>query len=618
MRQMFFAILDNVWVASIMILVVVLIRIFMKKIPKFIYPLLWGLVGLKLLSPFDIRSSLGLLPSSKIVEYGSQEQAPVIIRTGLNIVDDGIDSYISNNAQASAPIDKGIGFLDVCIFLWLAGIFVLVLYMLVSYIVIRKKVSQSINIEERVSICDEINSPFLLGVIKPQIFIPSGIKKDKYDYILTHEKMHIKRGDHLWKPLGFLLLSIYWFNPFCWIAYYLFCKDVELACDEKVISKRDSLWKANYCQTLLECSTDTGKMIFAPLGFGEIGVKERIKKIMVYKKTKLGVVILAIVICGIIVICFGTRKKVSDASKNSAGQEKTVAKEKDSTKQDEIIGQKPVVDVNTSSGADGTQLYYGDENKIIFGGYYGLFVYDTENQKYIQSVDLKTIGCNMTQGDGAVEIMVKKGGEVVYLHKMSDKENMYEYSVENNTFVKKKYNLDKKALYHGATTDNGYVEARFKTKKGKVNSYIFVNNYLNLGELAYRRIGQDIEEKDDLVFPLFVEEHLRSASYFTSSDVYNIVRAEIEYDGKHYVCKNKKVLADIEKGYANAQKGKGLSACPFTYVMYLTRKDGVIGMVIPAMDSCKACVMGDGWYEQDNSLSMSIYDMIEKGWFKAE
>ena len=191
----------------------------------------------------------------------------------------------------------------------------------------------------------------------------------------------------------------------------------------------------------------------------------------------------------------------------------------------------------------------------------------------------------LQKGDGAVEIMVKKGGEVVYLHKMSDKENMYEYSVENNIFVKKKYNLDKKALYHGATTDNGYVEARFKTKKGKVNSYIFVNNYLNLGEIAYRRIGQDIEEKDDLVFPLFVEEHLRSASYFTSSDVYNIVRAEIEYDGKHYVCKNKKVLADIEKGYANAQKEKGLSACPFTYVMYLTRKDGVIGMVMSGLVS---------------------------------
>lgn len=567
--------------------------------------------------PFDIHSFLGLLPSSKIVQYNSQEQSPIIIRTGLNIVDNGANNYI---VQSSSFIEKGANLLDVCIFIWLAGTFVLVLYMLISYIVIRKKVSQSVNIEERVSICDEISSPFLLGMIKPQIFIPSGIKKDKYDYILTHEKMHIKRGDHLWKPLGFLLLGIYWFNPFCWIAYYLFCKDVELACDEKVISKRDSLWKANYCQALLECSTDTRKMIFAPLGFGEIGVKERIKKIMVYKKTKVGVAILAIVVCGIIVTCFGTRQKVSDvsyASKNSAKQEKSVAKENDSTKQDEIIGQKPVVDVNTSPGADGTQLYYGDENKIIFGGYYGLFVYDTENQKYIQSVDLKPIGCNMTQGDNAVEIMVKKGGEVVYLHKMSDKENMYEYSVENNTFVKKKFDLDKKALYHGVTK-NGHEEAKFKTKKGKINSYIFVNDYLNLSELAYKRIGQDKEEKDDLVFPLFVEEHLRSADYFTSSDVYDIVRAEIEYDGKHYVCKNKKALADIEKGYANAKKGKGLSACPFTYVMYLTRKDGVIGMVIPAMDSCKACVMGDGWYEQDDSLSMCIYDMIEKGWFKAK
>ena len=151
---------------------------------------------------------------------------------------------------------------------------------------IHKATSQSVLIEKRTSICDEIDSPFLLGIIKPHIFLPSGIKKENYKYILAHENMHIKRGDHIWKTLGFFLLSVYWFNPFCWIAYYLFCKDVEFACDEKVISRRDSLWRANYCQTLLECSSDSRKIIFIPLGFGEIEVKERVKKVMTYKKAK--------------------------------------------------------------------------------------------------------------------------------------------------------------------------------------------------------------------------------------------------------------------------------------------------------------------------------------------
>ena len=614
MREVFAAILDNAMVAGIMILVIVLIRILMKKMPKFICPLLWGLVGIKLLLPFDIRSVFGLLPGDKIVEYSGQEQAPVIVKTGLHMVDEGTNHFIGNNINSPSATRVQGNFYDVCVYLWLAGIFVLFLYMLISCIVMRKVTSCSVAVEKNVRICDEINRPFLLGIIRPQIYLPSGIEKDKYEYIVAHEKMHIKRGDHIWKISGFFLLSIYWFHPLCWLAYYLFCKDVEFACDEKVISGRDSLWRANYCQTLLECSTDRRKVMFVPLGFGEVGVKERVKKVMGYKKTKISIAILLILICSITVICFGTRHNGSGDTNNSDKRKETV--DNKSTEQEEIVGQKPTINLDDYPGADGTHLYYADENKIIFADYYGLFIYDTENHKYIQSVDLKPIGCDKTQGDDACEIAVNKDGTKVYLHVMSDKENMYEYSVENNTFVKKKYALDENDLYKGIINDSGS-EANFTTSTGKKNSCYIVNGYSNpLGELGYIRYDPDADY--DLVFPLFVTDDLKNAAYFNRSDIYDIVRAEINYDGKHYVCEDRKVLADIQTGYANAEKGYGMSACPFTYVMYLTRGDGTVGMVIPAMDSCKACIMGDGWYEQNNSISMSIYDMIEKGLFQVQ
>lgn len=614
MREVFAAILDNAMVAGIMILVIVLIRVFMRKMPKFICPLLWGLVGIKLLLPFDIRSAFGLLPGDKIVEYSGQEQAPVIVKTGLRMVDEGTNHFIANNINSPSATRVQGNFYDVCVYLWLAGIFVLFLYMLISCIVMRKVTSCSVVVEENVRICDEINRPFLLGIIRPQIYLPSGIEKDKYEYIVAHEKMHIKRGDHIWKILGFFLLSIYWFHPLCWLAYYLFCKDVEFACDEKVISGRDSLWRANYCQTLLECSTNRRKVMFVPLRFGEVGVKERVKKVMGYKKTKISIAILLILICSITVICFGTRHNGLGDTNNSDKRKETV--DNKSTEQEEIVGQKPTINLDDYPGADGTHLYYADENKIIFADYYGLFVYDTENHKYIQSVDLKPIGCDKTQGDDACEIAVNKDGTKVYLHVMSDKENMYEYSVENNTFVKKKYALDENGLYKGINNDSGS-EANFTTSTGKKNSCYIVNGYSNpLGELGYIRYDPDADY--DLVFPLFVADDLKNAAYFNRSDIYDIVRAEINYDGKHYVCEDRKVLADIQKGYANAEKGYGMSACPFTYVMYLTRGDGTVGMVIPAMDSCKACIMGDGWYEQNNSLSMSVYDMIEKGLFQVQ
>lgn len=614
MREVFAAILDNAMVAGIMILVIVLIRVFMRKMPKFICPLLWGLVGIKLLLPFDIRSAFGLLPGDKIVEYSRQEQAPVIVKTGLRMVDEGTNHFIGNNINSPSATRVQGNFYDVCVYLWLAGIFVLFLYMLISCIVMRKVTSCSVAVEENVRICDEINRPFLLGIIRPQIYLPSGIEKDKYEYIVAHEKMHIKRGDHIWKILGFFLLSIYWFHPLCWLAYYLFCKDVEFACDEKVISGRDSLWRANYCQTLLECSTNRRKVMFVPLGFGEVSVKERVKKVMGYKKTKISIAILLILICNITVICFGTRHNGLGDTNNSDKRKETV--DNKSTEQEEIVGQKPTINLDDYPGADGTHLYYADENKIIFADYYGLFVYDTENHKYIQSVDLKPIGCDKTQGDDACEIAVNKDGTKVYLHVMSDEENMYEYSVENNTFVKKKYALDENDLYKGIINDSGS-EANFTTSTGKKNSCYIVNGYSNpLGELGYIRYDPDADY--DLVFPLFVTDDLKNVAYFNRSDIYDIVRAEINYDGKHYVCEDRKVLADIQTGYANAEKGYGMSACPFTYVMYLTRGDGTVGMVIPAMDSCKACIMGDGWYEQNNSLSMSVYDMIEKGLFQVQ
>lgn len=187
--------------------------------------------------------------------------------------------------------------------LWLAGAGMLILYALTSYLRLRLQVKAAMKLDDKLWLCDQVQSPFILGVLFPRIYLPSNLKEDQLTFVIAHEKAHLRRHDHWWKPLGFLLLAVYWFHPLCWAAYLLFCRDIELACDERVVREIGNAGKKDYAEALLSCSIPHPMAAACPLAFGEAGIKARIKAVLNYKKPSLW---LAAVACIASALCFLT------------------------------------------------------------------------------------------------------------------------------------------------------------------------------------------------------------------------------------------------------------------------------------------------------------------------
>ncbi|MBR5285048.1 MAG: M56 family metallopeptidase, partial [Clostridia bacterium] len=201
--------------------------------------------------------------------------------------------------------------------LWGIGIGVMLLYAVGSRYLLGRRVAVSVpDEEERVRLCDEIDTPFILGMIRPHIYLPSSLGEEEKKYVLAHERAHIQRKDHIWKLIGFSALTLHWFNPFCWLAYVLFCRDIELACDEKVIRSGTAEYKKAYSNALLVCSLPREKKIFCPLAFGEVGVKDRIRAVLRYKKPAKWMIAVAVLATLAIIVFFMTDQKVlPDADK---------------------------------------------------------------------------------------------------------------------------------------------------------------------------------------------------------------------------------------------------------------------------------------------------------------
>ncbi len=309
MSAMFLKILNLTWSASWLILAVLIVRKVLKKAPAWVSCILWGLVAIRLICPVSVESSLSLLPSAKIVPETMNMQAKV--DTGIAVINNAVNPaiaavYTSEEKTATTGIQAVI---SAASFIWIAGMAVLLLYGLISYISIKRKVNAAIKIRDNVLVCDEVKTPFILGLIRPLIYVPSKLEGERLELVCAHEKAHISRCDHWWKPLGFVLLSVYWFNPLCWLAYILLCRDIEAACDEKVIRDKDREYMAAYSQALLDLSI-TGKLITAcPLAFGETGVKSRIKGILSYRKPGFWIILTALIACTVIAVCFLTNPK---------------------------------------------------------------------------------------------------------------------------------------------------------------------------------------------------------------------------------------------------------------------------------------------------------------------
>ena len=308
MNSVFLKLLNLSITAGWLILAVVVLRLIFKKAPKWISCVLWALVAIRLICPFSFESVLSLIPSAETIPANIEFAQQPAIDSGISIINKAVNpvivgSFTSDAAESTNPLQIIISILTT---VWITGVFVLLAYALFSYIRLKKKVSASILLHDNIYTCDEVKSPFILGIFRPMIYVPSSMDNQELNYVITHETAHIKRRDHWWKPFGYLLLTLYWFNPLIWLAYILLCRDIELACDEKVVRNMNKDNKAAYSQAMLNCNFPRRMVVACPIAFGEVGVKERVESVLNYKKPAFWIIVVAVIVCIVVAVCFLT------------------------------------------------------------------------------------------------------------------------------------------------------------------------------------------------------------------------------------------------------------------------------------------------------------------------
>ena len=584
--------------ASVLIVIVAVLRLVLRKSPKWLSCLLWGLVAVRLVCPFSVESNFSLAPDAEAVKVASYFEASETTTEKSEPVYGGTDGQSSGHfmvetladdsrmesspkvGAASVPGQSRRLFAVAAVAVWFAGMLFLLTYAAVSYRTIQRGVRESVCIAGNIFVCERIKTPFILGIVSPRIYLPPDMSRVQQNSVIAHEQAHLKRKDYLWKPFGYCLLAVYWFNPFSWLAYVLFCRDIELACDERVIRNLDMEQKKTYSKVLLSFSEPGNPIAACPLAFGEIGVKQRIKAVLNYKKPAFWAFAGTILVIGITAVCFLTNPKqksfeitfripagssgqlvysdeeISPQSdklflqiEKSAGDVAVVLEEADGegrvydpvyitagmsaktqaakgkwfrvglyadnpTEEERLVhvtvrnvvvriasvdeaavGQKlevsaPRLDLRMTTGADGTMMYYADESRFIFGGYYGLFVYDVETDRIIRGVDLAPIGCDATQGENACEISVAADGSKVFLKPMNGSRT-YVYLVEQNELWIAPDGSADAALYSSLGVASDMPDGKYAAfeQDGKIRSYSLVND-TTIGELCYAVDGQ--------------------------------------------------------------------------------------------------------------------------------
>lgn len=304
--------------ASWLVLAILVLRIFLKKGPKWSHCLLWAMVGLRLVCPVSVESNLSLVPR---IAYGDMEvmddyvgnthtywditeEFDIALEAGIEPLSGGEGGYYV--VTGDTPQEMPTTVADLLPEIWLLGLGAMLVYAGVSYSRLRRRTDASICLQDNLYLCDYIETPFILGLIKPKIYLPSSMDPNAASFVLAHERAHIRRKDHWWKPIGFLILALHWFNPLIWLAYMLLCRDIELACDERVVREMGALDRKAYSEALLTCSVPRYLVAACPLAFGEVGVKERVKSVLNYKKPAFWAVLMAVAVCIGVGVCFLT------------------------------------------------------------------------------------------------------------------------------------------------------------------------------------------------------------------------------------------------------------------------------------------------------------------------
>lgn len=297
--------------ASWLILAVLVLRVVLKKAPKWVMPLLWGVVALRLVCLFSIESALSLIPSAETIpsEIVTETREPVLYEQAtLDIV---TNPTLPSAAEVHVGVSRQQAQVDFNIYsvLWLAGMAALLVHALVSAGKLKRKLATAILLRDNIYESEFVDSPFVFGVVKPNIYLPMHMDEGTAAYVIAHEHAHLARRDHWWKVLGYLVLALHWFNPLVWVAYILFCRDIELACDEKVVKGLDGAARADYSQALLSCAAPKRAVAACPLAFGEGNIKMRVKSALHYKKPAFWVAAAAVLAVVIVAVCFLTNPR---------------------------------------------------------------------------------------------------------------------------------------------------------------------------------------------------------------------------------------------------------------------------------------------------------------------
>ena len=308
MSEVFLKVVNMSISAGWLVLAVLAFRLVLKKAPRWVHVLLWGIVAVRLICPVFIESAFSLIPSTETISPEIMMDWTPEISTGIEPLDQVVNPVISTSfaPEPIASVNPLQILIPVAAIFWLMGAMVMLLYTGISYLILRRKLRMAVIVQDNIFQCEAVQSPFVLGILNPKIYLPYTLDGQDLNHVVAHEQAHISRRDHWWKPFGFLLLTVHWFNPLMWVAYILLCRDIELACDEKVIAQLGNEQRADYTQALVECSVNRHTIAACPLAFGEVGVKERVKSIMNYRRPTFWLIVLAMAAIVMVAICFLT------------------------------------------------------------------------------------------------------------------------------------------------------------------------------------------------------------------------------------------------------------------------------------------------------------------------
>lgn len=311
MGEIFRQILNLSITGSFLITAVIVVRFLLQKGSRNMICILWILVGIRLLLPVSIETAFGVVPTGEAVKYSARQDEAAVVDTGVEMIDNAVNRQILISYTAGES-ESGLTVWNLCSYIWMAGMLLLTGYFVLSWHGLKKRVRMAVpdyQCGEKVYLCDDIPSPFLMGIIRPRIYLPQGMSEEAIPYVVAHEAAHKKRRDYLTKWIASLFLIVYWFNPLIWISYVLFSRDMEFACDERVIRQMGAEHKKNYSNALLNCALEKQSGFWCPTAFGEVGVKSRILKVLQYKKPAFWGMAAATVLILLTAVCFLTQRK---------------------------------------------------------------------------------------------------------------------------------------------------------------------------------------------------------------------------------------------------------------------------------------------------------------------